>query len=188
VHGCASNAPISAIALEACASKQYALSSLLSTSSSGGWHLKERIQRAWRPVLVFGLVSAAFILPWLIDNPSAFVQDVLGYHSGMVLNSYPINGFCLTSLLYVLGVIKRITDPFPSVVIQMFFIVPLTIGLLVLQWRDNTLRRAFFNYAILMAAVIFFAGRHMNHQLLFPSALGMLLKELWKPCARRSRS
>jgi uncharacterized membrane protein len=174
---------LSAIALAlACASKQYAFffTPFYFFYLGGDGTLAERLRRAWRPVLVFSLVSVGIILPWLIDNPSAFIQDVLGYHSGMVLNSYPINGISLTSLLYVTGVIKRITDPFPSVTYQLAVVIPLTVVLLWMQRRDNVLRRAFLNYAILMAVVIFFArAGNMNHWGYFFSLLtmGLLLKE-----------
>jgi hypothetical protein len=174
---------LSAIALAlACASKQYAFffTPFYFFYLGGDGTLAERVRRAWRPVLVFSLVSVGIILPWLIDNPSAFIQDVLGYHSGMVLNSYPINGISLTSLLYVTGVIKRITDPFPSVTYQLAVVIPLTVVLLWMQRRDNVLRRAFLNYAILMAVVIFFArAGNMNHWGYFFSllAMGLLLKE-----------
>jgi Gpi18-like mannosyltransferase len=174
---------LSAIALAlACASKQYAFffTPFYFFYLGGNGSFKERLRSAWRPILLFSLVSAAFILPWLIDNPSAFIQDVLGYHSGVVLNSYPINGISFTSILLMLGVIKSITDTFPSYIIQLVFVVPLTIILLWIQRRDNTLRRAFFNYSILMAVVIFFArAGNMNHWGYFFAlfALGMLLRE-----------
>lgn len=158
---------LSAFALAlACASKQYAwiFVPFYFFYLGGNGDYKQRILRAWRPILLFSVVFGAITLPWVFDNPSAFFQDVLGYHSGVVLHSYPINGFSLTSLLYAIGSIKKATDTFPSFAIQLVFTVPLLILLLWVQWRENTLPRALLNYAILLAVVIFFArAGNMNH-------------------------
>jgi Gpi18-like mannosyltransferase len=174
---------LSAIALGlACATKQYAwfFVPFYFYYLGGQGDFKERLGRAWRPVLLFCLVFGLFTLPWVIDNPHAFVQDVLGYHTGIVEHSYPINGLSLTSLLYGLGIIEKVTDNFPSYIIQLVFGLPLLVILLLLQRRENSLRRAMLSYAILIAEVIFFArAGNINHWGFVISiyALSLLVKE-----------
>jgi hypothetical protein len=174
---------LSAIAFGlACATKQYAWVFVpfyfFYIGEQGDF--KERLKRLWRPLLLFCLVFGVFTLPWVIDNPPAFVQDVLGYHSGIVEHSYPINGLSFTNLLYGIGIIEKVTDNFPSFLIQLVFVLPLLVLLLWIQQRDNSLRRAVLSYAILLAAVIFFArAGNMNHwgYCLSIYFLGILLKE-----------
>jgi hypothetical protein len=61
---------------------------------------------------------AAVILPFVLWNPSAFVQDTIVFVTGGGAEAYPINGFGLSAILLTAGVIHGSRDPFPFAPIE----------------------------------------------------------------------
>jgi hypothetical protein len=61
---------------------------------------------------------AAVLLPFVLWNPSAFVQDTIVFVTGGGAEAYPINGFGLSAILLTAGVIHGSRDPFPFAPIE----------------------------------------------------------------------
>lgn len=76
-------------------------------------------------------VTAALIAPFLIWNPSAFVQDTVTFLVGSGAQAYPINGMGLSAILLHAGIIHGARDAFPFAVLEVAAAALVWIG----AWR-----------------------------------------------------
>jgi uncharacterized membrane protein len=123
------------------------------------------------PLLVVPLLV---ILPFVLWDASAFLDDTVLYMSGSAAVSYPIRGLGIGSLLLALGVIGDKTAYFPFSLLQLVFCLPLLVFLLRRQVSSNTVRQCWLGYGLLLLTFGFFS-RFLNHTLLGVAitALGM---------------
>jgi len=106
------------------------------------------------PVLVVPLLV---IIPFLLWDAGAFIEDTYLYLSGQAASSFPIGGFGLGGLLLALGFIKDRTVYFPFIVFQAVFCLPLLLFLLKRQLFDNTVKRCWLGYGLLFLSFSFFS-------------------------------
>ncbi len=60
----------------------------------------------------------AVLLPFVLSNSHAFIQDTIVFVTGGGADAYPINGFGLSAMLLTAGVIHGARDPFPFAPIE----------------------------------------------------------------------
>jgi len=106
------------------------------------------------PLLAVPLVV---ILPFLVWDAAAFVDDTFLYLAGRTVSSFPIRGFGFGELLFILGFIEDRTVYFPFIVFQAAFCVPLLVFLLRRQLSDNTVKRCWLGYGLLFLTFTFFS-------------------------------
>ena len=115
--------------------------------------LKRIILRTW-PMVV---IAAIFLLPFLIWDASAFVEDTLLYISGSGPNSFPINGWGFSLLMLWLGIIPHPEAAFPFVVFELIFGLPVLFLMLRRQWWENTITNMWLGFALFSFTFQFFS-------------------------------
>lgn len=129
------------------------------------------------PLLVVPLLV---ILPFLLWDAAAFLDDTYLYLSGQAASSYPIRGLGFGSLLVALNLIEDCSTYFPFMLFQAAFCVPLLVFLLRSQRSHNTLKRCWLGYGLLFLTFTFFS-RFFNDTYLGPIvnalALGYLSQD-----------
>jgi hypothetical protein len=150
---------LSAVSLGlACASKQTAW--LFVPFFLAYLWIKAPAPRKWaylRKAYPLFLVPLVVILPFLLWDAAAFVEDTYLYLSGRATSSYPIVGLGFGNLLLASGFIGDETAYFPFILFQVAFCLPLLIFLLRSQVSDNALRRCWLGYGLLLLTFIFFS-------------------------------
>lgn len=122
----------------------------------------------WRkPLLVFSVITAILIAPFIIWDWHAFYEDVYQYPAGSIATSYPIKGPTLVNFLIELKVINDGTN-FPFKILQIA-LLPLIWVLVLKQRKNNRLSIVLFNYGILLWLFWLFS-RFMN-----PNYISVLL-------------
>lgn len=76
------------------------------------------LQDLARSVVAATATVAAVLLPFLLWNPHAFIQDTIVFVTGSGPEAYPINGFGLSAILLSAGVIHGSRDAFPFAPIE----------------------------------------------------------------------
>lgn len=103
------------------------------------------------------LVPLLVILPFLLWDAAALVEDTFLYLSGQTASSYPIVGLGFGGLLVAAGLIRDNTVYFPFMLFQAIFCLPLLVFLLRSQLSDNTVRRCWLGYGLLLLTFTFFS-------------------------------
>jgi hypothetical protein len=130
--------------------------------------ISQRLIKTARIIWPFFWLCSSLILPFLIWNPQAFIDDTYRYLNGSLPTSYPIRGFGFSTWLWSAGIIKSRFTYFPFWILQGVFGIP-TLGFLLKQQRkNNTLNQLVINYAVLLW-VFWFFSRFFN-----PNYLGFL--------------
>jgi hypothetical protein len=125
--------------------------------------VKILLRRIWPFFVTFGLL----MLPFLLWDPAAFIDDTLFYLIGMGDSSFPIRGWGGSVLLYGFGLVDSENTSFP------FFIPQLVIGLPVLwlllrrQWRENTLTNIWLGFALFSFTVDYFSRFFNDNYVMF---------------------
>ncbi len=114
------------------------------------------------PLLVAPLLV---ILPFLLWDATAFIEDTYLYLSGQTALSYPIGGVGFGGLLLASGLIQDKTAYFPFTLLQVVSCLPLLVLLLRSQLFDNTVRRCWLGYGLLFLTFTFFS-RFFNYNYL----------------------
>ncbi|MBI3742118.1 MAG: DUF2029 domain-containing protein [Chloroflexi bacterium] len=112
--------------------------------------LFSRAQTNWRDlfrraVLPFFIPFALIVAPFLLWDARAFIDDTLIYPSA----TFPIAGYGAGQFLLMLGIIPNDTAPFPFVLLEIIFGVPL------LLWLARSLRARPSLRALLAASAAF---------------------------------
>lgn len=113
---------------------------------------------------VFGAVLAAGILPFLLWDPAAFWDDTVKYGAG----TYRIVGYGLSAILLRLGVIGDREGAYPFALLALVLWLPLTVWLLVAQWRARELWLGAAGFAISILALMFIGRTFNNYYVLWP--------------------
>jgi len=159
----------------ACASKQTAWLFIpffltyiwIKAPSPGRW---ASLRKAY-PLLAVPLL---LIVPFLLWDAGAFMDDTYLYPAGQAASSYPIGGLGLGGLLLALGLIRDANSYFPFALFQAAFCLPLLIFLLRRQLSSNTVKQCWLGYGLLLLTTFFFS-RYFNdsHLGFIVSALGL---------------
>jgi hypothetical protein len=126
-------------------------------------------QGATRPELrraagVFAGVVAAGILPFLVWDPAAFWADTVKYGAG----TYRIVGYGLSAILVRIGIIGDRGGAYPFALFALVLWLPLTVWLLVAQWRARELWLGAAGFAISILALMFIGRVFNNYYVLWP--------------------
>jgi hypothetical protein len=126
-------------------------------------------QGATRPELrraagVFAGVVAAGVLPFLLWDPSAFWADTVKYGAG----TYRIVGYGLSAILVRIGIIGDREGAYPFALFALVLWLPLTVWLLVAQWRARELWLGAAGFAISILALMFIGRTFNNYYVLWP--------------------
>ena len=131
----------------------------------GGKRGKNRLvtlaRRAWPALAVFLLL----VLPYLIWDAWAMVDDVWLWASGRGEHAYQIWGWGASNLLLALGWVNSRFDYWPFWLLQLSVCGPLLAYLLRRQWQENRIAAACSNYALFLL-VFFFLSRFLNENYL----------------------
>jgi hypothetical protein len=71
-----------------------------------------------RAAVVGAATVAAFLLPFVLWDASAFIRDTVVFVVGSGADAYPINGFGLSAMLLSAGVIHGPRDAFPFALLE----------------------------------------------------------------------
>ncbi len=124
------------------------------------WRERRNVREAVASVLMLALVPLVTTVPFLLSNPSAFIQDVVLYPSHGGPDSYPVAGFGFGRLLLIAHLIHK-TDAFPFWIFQL---AAVSLGLwLTLRWflRWPSPGRFMAGFVTVLIAMSFFA-RYFN--------------------------
>ncbi|GIW11305.1 MAG: hypothetical protein KatS3mg061_2362 [Dehalococcoidia bacterium] len=129
--------------------------------------------RLLRPLLPIVLTAALFILPYALWDAPALWEDTVLYNAGApVADGLPIKGWGAATFVVALGWVDDLFAPFPFWVGELLLAGPLTVVLLLRQWRHNTLAAAFAHFGLLSLVVVYLS-RTMN-----PNYIGFALAML----------
>ncbi|MBI3287143.1 MAG: DUF2029 domain-containing protein [Chloroflexi bacterium] len=125
-----------------------------------------------KPVLIYAVVLAIIILPFLLWDPGAFLEDNLFYTAGGSATPYPLRGLGLSTILLESGLISSRAATFPFWILELSFGGVVLVVLLRQQLKHNTIRQAWLGYSLFLGTTAFFS-RFLN-----PNYLGYILAVL----------
>jgi hypothetical protein len=139
--------------------------------------------------------AAAFLIvtfaPFLINDWNAFYDDVVRYNAGGAAWTYPISGMGFSALLLALGIIQYRQADFPFAIIEIAVAAPIAIYTMYRLWRDPTIARMLWGYALTLLAFLFFGryfqGNYLGYILAVASPIPVLLREQRPAVKRRAR-
>lgn len=122
--------------------------------------LKIILQKIWPAIIIFLII----LIPFLINNWSSFIDDIILYPAGKTINAYPIKGFGFGYLIYKMGIVENVFAYFPFWIWQLIFGLPLFLFLIYHQKFHNTLSTMLLNYGIFLLVFWFFSRFfHQNY-------------------------
>jgi len=149
--------------------------------------------RALTPMLPAAIFLAVTFGPFLLNDWDAFYDDVVRYNAGGAAWTYPISGMGFSALLLQLGVIQFRQADFPFAAIEIAVALPIALYTMYRLWREPTLARMLWGYALTLLAFLFFGryfqGNYLGYILAVASAIPIFLAEqrpAKKTRARRS--
>lgn len=120
----------------------------------------------WKKLLkyiaIFAIVFGIIAMPFFAWNPKAFLDSTIFYLSGNVAHSYPVAGYGLGMILSQAGVIKNVHAYYPFWIWQAIFALPLMVGLLYWQKKENTVQRLILVYGIFLF-VFWYLSRYFHN-------------------------
>jgi len=135
-------------------------------TGSVGW--RENASLWLKKMIPFWLVLMGMTLPFLLWDAGAFFTSTVAYVLGLGGTvPYPIRGYGFSTLLLWLGVIPSPLATFPFVAIQLVTSVPVLIGALRAQRRNNTMSQALFGGAMVFLVFMFFSRFFQNNYFQF---------------------
>jgi len=133
--------------------------------SAAGSGLRAWLRTVWREAWPAALAAMVVILPYLIWDARAMIDDVWRWSNGRSETAYQIWGWGASNLTLALGLVPSRFAYWPFWIPQLLVSLPLLIALMWRQMRDNTLSRALWGYGILLLAFFFFS-RFLNENYL----------------------
>jgi hypothetical protein len=116
------------------------------------------------PALAFLGVLAVGILPFLVADPVAFYEDTVEFGAG----TYRIVGYGLSAILVEIGVVADREGAYPFALLALLTWVPLTVWLLVVQWRTPELWAGAAAFAVSILWLMFIGRTFNNYYLVWP--------------------
>jgi hypothetical protein len=117
-----------------------------------------------RGALLFGVLVAVGVLPFVVWDPGAFWADTIEYGG----KTYRIVGYGLSGLLVKANLIDRRTDPYPFLPLLVLLWLPLTAWLLWLQRRVRELWFAAAGFAVSIFMLVFLGRVFQPSYLVWP--------------------
>jgi len=150
-----------------------------------GWRawLRSLWGAAWPAVLAAGLV----VIPYLLWDANAMIDDVWRWSSGTSPTAYQIWGWGASNLVLAFGGVPDRFAYWPFWLPELLIALPILIALLWRQRNDNTLSRALWGYSIFLLA-FFFVSRFLNENYLGYITAFLALGALVDPSGSQSRS
>ena len=99
----------------------------------------------------------AVILPFLIWDAVAFIDDTVLYVSGSGPGSFPMKGWGFSTLLLAAGLIPTPESAFPFIIFELLFGLPVLLLALWRQWRNNTIQNVWLGFAVFSFTFQFFS-------------------------------
>ena len=115
--------------------------------------IKRLIGQTW-PMAV---AVIAVILPFLIWDAVAFIDDTVLYVSGSGTGSFPMKGWGFSTLLLAAGLIPTPESAFPFIIFELLFGLPVLLLALWRQWRNNTIQNVWLGFAVFSFTFQFFS-------------------------------
>ncbi len=122
---------------------------------------KVLVRSGWPALLSFGLL----LLPYLLWDANALVDDVWRWSNGTAAPAYQIWGWGASNFVLALQLVSSRFGYWPFWVPQLLVSLPLLVWLLRWQARDNTLAGAAWRYGFFLF-VFLFVSRFMNENYL----------------------
>lgn len=156
----------------ACASKPTAwflapfFALLLVRDQLGSWRdilrsIPTMLKRGWPALAVFALL----IVPYLVWDANAFVDDVWRWAAGTAETHYQIWGWGASNFVLAWGGLTSRFDYWPFWIAELIVALPLLIWLGWRQTRSNTIGAASWHYGLLLLAFLF-VSRFLNENYL----------------------
>ena len=141
--------------------------------------------RAWRAAAATAAPGALAALPFLAWHPGDFLEDVVGYHLGLVADAYPIAGHGLPGLLLRAGVLGDPFGPTP------LWATALPAAAVVLAgawwvWAHPGLRTLLATSGLVLFGVLFFHRSFMFYYVDVPATALVLAALVGRPAAARA--
>ncbi|MBI2327843.1 DUF2029 domain-containing protein [Candidatus Curtissbacteria bacterium] len=105
-----------------------------------------------------GVLFAVVVLPFVIQNPKNFWDDIWIFSSDTTV----LSGYGFSEILYNMGIIQSRSAYFPFGLLQILIAVPATLILLWRQKKNNKIGQVLLNYSLLLFLLLYFA-RNLNH-------------------------
>jgi hypothetical protein len=124
----------------------------------------------------FFFISVGLLfIPFLVWDAYSFFEDIYLFPSGAITTSYPITGYGFSQLLLSLGFLKSMTDPYPSLIPQMIFGIPI---LLFFAWyikQQQSITSVLLGYMSLLFVFWIFSRFFMNSYVGYLSMICLLI-------------
>jgi hypothetical protein len=115
--------------------------------------IRTLLKRTW-PMFA---VAVLILIPFLVWDAAAFVDDTILYITGSGADSFPIKGWGISSFLLVSGVIPTPESAFPFVILSLIFGAAALIWALRRQRSNNTLQYMWIGFVVFSFVVQFFS-------------------------------
>lgn len=125
--------------------------------------LRSLLIRTW-PLFV---VTAVILIPFLIWDGAAFIDDTVFYLTGAGENSFPMKGWGFSTLLLAFNLVPSPEAAFPFWIVELIFGLPVMLWMLWRQWRDNNLQNLIIGYALFSLAFQFFSRFFSDNYFVF---------------------
>lgn len=124
----------------------------------------KRVIRIAKICFLAGGVFVLSILPFLIWNTPAFIEDIWLFPTGGLATSYPINGYSLASIMVSLGFLESPFVSFATWIPLLIIGVPIALWVFLQIKKNPTVANLVLGYALFML-VFWFCARffHDNH-------------------------
>jgi hypothetical protein len=128
-----------------------------------------------RAAAAFAGVIAAGVVPFAIADPVAFYEDTVKFGAG----TFRIVGYGLSAMLIRIGVLEDREGSYPFVLFALVLWLPLTVWLLVTQYRSRELWIGAAGFAISILVLLFIGRTFNNYYLIWPMMGVVIAAAMW---------
>jgi hypothetical protein len=121
------------------------------------------VRQTW-PLYV---VVAVIVLPFLLWDSAAFIEDTVLYLTGAIETSFPMKGWGFSTLLLAFNLVADPEAAFPFWLFELIFGLPALLWLLWRQWQDNHLQNVLIGFAIFSFVFQFFSRFFSDNYFVF---------------------
>lgn len=125
------------------------------------WLQTKDVKQIAKYLLIFSITFGAFVIPFFLWDPKAFLDSTVFFVSGNTPHSVPISGYGFSVLLMNFGIIDSAKDYHPFMLWQFLFAIPVLI-ILARKLRQNlSVKFLIIAYTIFLA-VFWYFSRYFN--------------------------
>lgn len=136
------------------------------------------IKKTVKYILPFVLTFLLITFPFLLWDPSSFVNSTILYLSGNTPHSYPISGYGLGSVLLQLNVIGDRFVQYPFLIWQIIICLPLLGVLLWFLKKNPTLKNMILVYGVFLF-VYWYLSRYFNNSHIAYISYVLIVSYFW---------